>query len=151
MNLKIFFFLVFGTMLHNCTMGQNKVFKDPTEFNLINRGIPISKTEFDQKVSDYLDRMMNGSKFNTKEYIDMVRVYNTIGWSFSTPANQYRLFYDAFLVVYTRPAAKRLQAGLSKGMSLYSKKYNLYIGDGPIVQNGVSASDNSKFKVDTLK
>ncbi|MBD1364147.1 hypothetical protein IDJ77_10035 [Mucilaginibacter sp. ZT4R22] len=131
---------------------QNKLFINPNPVtHHLNNGIPIGKTDFDNKVAKYLKMMMNGFEFDKQDYIDMVRIYNTIGWSFETPRDSYRLFYDAFLVVHVRPAVKKLNAGLSKGMSYYSPKYNLYIGDGPIIKDGIRSSDNSKFKVDTLR
>ena len=152
MKIKAPYLLMLGFVLICADIkAQNKLFVNPNPFtHKLNNGIPINKTDFDKKISKYLKMMMYGSKFNAKDYMDMARVYNTIGWSFETPSGNYRLFYDAFLVVYTRPAVKELNAGISKGMSYYSGKYNLYIGDGPIVKDGVSGSD-SKFKVDTLK
>jgi hypothetical protein len=119
MKIKIYALLVVSLIL-TCinSKAQNKLFVNPNPFtHKLNNGIPISKTDFDKKISKYLKMMMEGSKFNAKDYMDMARVYNTIGWSFDTPSGNYRLFYDAFLVMYTRPAVKELSASVSKGMS----------------------------------
>jgi len=115
------------------------------KFDQTDIGIPITKTHFDQKVSGYLKKMSDWTKFNKQDYIDMVRVYNTIGGFLPIKNDFYKMFYCVFLVMYEKPAAKELDAGLSKGMAMYSKKYNLWIGDVPLGNN------NSRFKVDTLK
>jgi hypothetical protein len=47
--------------------------------------------------------------------------------------------------MYSKLAAKSIDAGLTKGMAMYSKKYKIWIGDVPL------GNDNSRFKVDTAK
>jgi hypothetical protein len=108
-------------------------------------GIPISKTIFDKKVSNYIKLMGDWTTFKTEDYIDMVRVYNTIGGSLPIKNDFYKMYYTVFLVMYSKLAAKDLDAKLSKGMALYSAKYNLWLDDVPL------GNSNSRFKVDTAK
>jgi hypothetical protein len=105
-------------------------------------GIPIKKKEFDDKVSKYLTMMSNWSKFTVEEYIDMVRLYNTIAGPI-LKNDFYKMYYTVFLVMYSKPAAKELEATLSKGMAMHSNKYHIWIGGGAIPDY------NSQFRVDT--
>ena len=115
------------------------------KFNQTDIGIPIKKTDFDRKVGEYLQKMSEWTKFNTGDYIEMVRVYNTIGGNLPIKNDFYKTYYTVFLVMYSKSVAKELDAGLSKGMAMYSKKYNLWLGDVPL------GNDSSRFKVDTLQ
>lgn len=115
------------------------------KFNQTNIGIPIKKTVFDKKVSNYIKLMGDWTRFKTEDYIDMIRVYNTIGGSMPIKNDFYKMYYTVFLVMYYKLAAKDLDANLSKGMAMYSKKYNIWLDDVP------HGNDNSRFKIDTAK
>jgi hypothetical protein len=108
-------------------------------------GIPIKKAEFDKKVSTYIKLMGDWTTFKPNDYIEMIRLYNTIGDSYLLKVDYYRMYYEIFLVMYLKRAAQSLDAKLSKGMAMYSKKYNLWIGDEPL------GNDISRFKIDSAK
>jgi hypothetical protein len=108
-------------------------------------GIPITKTEFDRKVSNYVKLMSDWTNFKPEDYADMVRLFNTIGDSNLKNIGFYRMYYEVFLVMYNKPAGLALNAKLMKGMSMYSKKFNIWIGDRPFGNN------NSIYKIDTSK
>ncbi|WP_428327633.1 hypothetical protein [Mucilaginibacter sp.] len=108
-------------------------------------GIQISRSEFDKRVSKYINLMSKWTDFQANDYIEMVRLYNTIGDSDLIQTDYYRMYYHVFTVMYLQRAHLILDLHLMKGMSLYSKKYNIWIGDRPYGNN------NSIFKIDTLK
>jgi len=108
-------------------------------------GIPITKTEFDKKVSKYIGLMSDWTKFTPEDYIEMVRLQNTIGDSNLIKVDYYRMYYQIFLVMYLKPVGKTLDARMMKGMSMYSKKYNIWIGDRPF------GNSNSLYKIDASK
>jgi len=54
-------------------------------------GIPITKTNFDKKVSNYLELMSKWTVFKTEYNIDMVRVYNIIGGSLPIKNDFYKM------------------------------------------------------------
>lgn len=114
-------------------------------FNETNIGIPITKTVFDKKVSNYIKLMGDWTPFKTEDYIDMIRVYNTIGGALPIKNDFYKMYYTVFLVMYYKLAAKELDAELSKGMAMYSRKYNIWLDDVP------HGNANSRFNVDTAK
>lgn len=107
-------------------------------------GIPIKKSTFDKKVSKYIKLMSDWTEFTSKDYVEMVRLFNTIGDSDLIKTDYYRMYYHVFLVMYIKKVGQTLDAHLMKGMSMYSKKYNIWIGDRPFGNN------NSKFKIDSI-
>jgi hypothetical protein len=126
----------------------NSKAQDSTVVNYPNSntiGIPITKNEFDKKIANYTTLMGKWTRFNTVEYVDMVRLYNTIGGSGLMEKNFYRTYYTVFFIMYVKIAAEVLGASPSKGMALYSEKYKIWIGDKPLGNN------NSRFKIDTTK
>ncbi len=104
-------------------------------------GIPITKANFNKKVSTYIKLMSDWTKFTPQEYIEMVRLYNTIGNSDFIKLDYYRMYYQVFTVMYIKEVSKTLNTELMKGMSLYSKKYNVWIGDRPF------GNSNSEFRI----
>lgn len=104
-------------------------------------GIPITKTAFDEKVSGYVKLMSDWTKFTPEDYVEMIRLYNTIGNSNLIKADYYRMYYQIFMVMYLKDVGKTLNVELMKGMSLYSKKYNIWIGDRPF------GNSNSEFRI----
>jgi len=141
---------VYGLILLSLLLLNNMVVKAQSgthvnKFNQTDIGIPIKKIDFDRKVGEYLQKMSAWTKFNTGDYIEMVKIYNTIGGDLPIKNDFYKMYYTVFLVMYSKLAAKDLDAGLSKGMAMYSKKYNLWLGDVPL------GNDSSRFKIDTLQ
>ena len=134
-----------GFLLLNVSFTKAQDSTHVIKFNQTGFGIPITKTNFDRKVSNYLKLMSDWTMFKTEDYIDMVRVYNTIGGSLPIRNDFYKMYYTVFLVMYYKLAAKDLDAKLSKGMAMYSAKYNLWLDDVPL------GNDNSRFKIDTTK
>ena len=137
--------LIMGALLFS--IGLTKA-QDSSRFireNDTTIGIPITKAEFDKKLSKYIGLMSNWTAFTPADYIEMVRIQNTIGDSNLIKIYYYRMYYQIFLVMYLKDVGKTLDAKLMKGMSLYSKKYNIWIGDRPYGNN------NSSFKIDTAK
>lgn len=140
---KYFLLLIAVLLLSTVAKAQDST--HVTKFNQTDIGIPITKTEFDEKVSNYIKLMSDWTRFKTEDYIDMIRVYNTIGGSLPIKNDFYKMYYTVFLVMYYKLAAKELDAKLSKGMAMFSRKYNLWLDDVPL------GNDNSRFKVDTAK
>lgn len=139
----IYCLLLIGFFLVNTNVSKAQSPTRVNKFNQNNIGIPITKTDFDRKVSNYIKLMGDWTTFKTEDYIDMVRVYNTIGGSLPVKNDFYKMYYMVFLVMYYKLAAKELDAKLSKGMAMYSEKYNLWLDDVPL------GNDSSRFKVDT--
>ena len=135
--------IVLLIMSINITKGQDSI--RLIRENDTTVGIPITKTEFNKKVSTYMKLMSDWTNFTSQNYIDMVRLFNTIGDSNLKRIDYYRMYYEIFLVMYNKRAGIFLDAKPMKGMSMYSKKFNLWIGDRPFGNN------NSIFKIDTLR
>ena len=145
MKITIYNLLLSGLFLVNISISKAQDSTRVINFNERNIGIPISKTDFDKKVSNYVKLMGDWTTFKTSDYIDMIRIYNTIGGSLPIENDFYKMYYSVFLVMYSKLAAKDLEAELSKGMAMYSKRYKLWIGDVPLGNN------ISRFKIDTTK
>ncbi|WP_157799205.1 hypothetical protein [Mucilaginibacter auburnensis] len=88
--------------------------------------------------------MSEWRKFDPIEYVEMVRLYNTIGNSDLISIDYYRMYYHIFMVMYVKDVGKSLDAKLMKGMSMYSKKYNIWIGDRPF------GNSNSSYDIDNI-
>jgi len=138
-------FLLGGLLLLNVLFAEAQDSTRTIRPNQTDVGIPIGKTDFDKKVSNYMELMSKWTIFKTQDYIDMIRVYNTIGGSLPIKNDFYKEYYTVFLVMYYKLAAKELDAKLSKGMAMYSAKYKLWLDDVPLGNN------NSRFKIDTTK
>jgi hypothetical protein len=145
MKVYIYKLLLMGFLLINAAVTKAQDSTRVINFNQTNVGIPITKAEFDGKVSKYIKLMGEWTTFKTEDYIDMVRVYNTIGGSLPIKNDFYKMYYMVFLVMYIKLAATDLDAQLSKGMAMYSVRYKLWIGDVPL------GNDSSRFKVDLDK
>lgn len=132
-----------GAFLINITIarGQGQDSSRYISENDTTVGIPITKVEFDNKVSNYIKQMSDWAKFTPSDYVEMVRIFNTIGDSHLIKIDYYRMYYHVFMVMYIKIAGKTLDTKMMKGLSLYSKKYNLWIGDRPFGNN------NSEFRI----
>lgn len=138
-------FLLSGLLLLNVLVARAQDSTRTIRLNQTDVGIPIGKSDFDKKVSNYLELMSKWTVFKTQDYIDMIQIYNTIGGSIPIKSDFYKEYYIVFFVMYYKLAAKELDAKLSKGMAMYSAKYKLWLDDVPL------GNDNSRFKIDTAK
>lgn len=97
-----------------------------------NIGIPMDTTTFRSLVSQYLDRIRANSEFNTDDFVTMTRVWNTISANYLEETDPlYGDFAAVFFPSYVRQASQTLGALPSKGMALYAKEYDLFIGGPP--------------------
>ena len=95
-------------------------------------GLPLGKVEFRRLVEDYLGQMESDAEMTTQNYVTMTRLWNTIetcGLDASDPL--YRRYCAAFSPAYIERIAKSLNAVPTKGMALYSKDYDIYLGGNP--------------------
>jgi hypothetical protein len=91
----------------------------------------LDPRDFHDLVADYLDRMDRGTSFSTEDYITMIKLFNTIGADrLAVDDPLFARYVAAFFPSQVEPAAQRLGAVATKGMALYSREHDLYIG-GP--------------------
>jgi hypothetical protein len=95
-------------------------------------GIPIRAELFRALVADYLSRMDLGSEMTTGDYVKMVRLWNTIELGRLGSANPlFHRYSAAFFPAYVERISKSINAKPTKGMALYSKEYDIYLGGKP--------------------
>lgn len=95
-------------------------------------GIPIPAKEFHALAADYVRRMKKEEAFEADDFITMTRIFNTITHSrFPKSDKVYEEFAAAFFPAYVERIARLLGAVPTKGMALYSRTYDLYVG-GPV-------------------
>jgi len=101
------------------------------EFNSIDT-IRIDKKDFESMVVSRIKFMEMNDTMNIIDAIDMVRITNAIAYNRNIlTADIYNKYLHLFYGKYNLEAANLLKATLSRNMSLYSKKYNLYFGGPP--------------------
>ena len=94
-------------------------------------GIAVTKKYFDSIFNYYNSyiKVSEKSEITTKEYIEIMRIYNTIGFIKDYKANN--LYFNYQNRVYDNlllDAVEKLCANESIGGSFYSIKHKLYIG-----------------------
>lgn len=95
-------------------------------------GVPIEKNAFRALVTDYLGRMESAAPMATDDYVTMTRLWNTIEFRRLGPTDPlFQRYAAAFFPGYVERISKSLDAQPTKGMALYSKKYDLFIGGRP--------------------
>lgn len=95
-------------------------------------GIPISTDGFRALVTDYLGRMQSGSALSADDYVTMTRLWNTIEFRRLAPTDEiYRRYAAAFFPSFAERVSTILNATVTKGMALYSKDHDLYLGGTP--------------------
>ena len=105
-----------------------------------NKGIRLTQKIFDQMVIKDIAIMRQGKHVEIKDLIEMVRIDNTIGMNrLGLNNKQYEEFRMLFINKYSKLFINKLRAKLSRGMSYYSKTYNIYWGGIP--------HDNSMFRI----
>ena len=94
-------------------------------------GILIKKEDFDSiflYYSSYV-KTINKNKLSINDCIEITKLYNTIGFNslglIDSSYSKFVHFVDEYLYI---EIFKKLEAQLSIGGGLYSKKYNVYIG-----------------------
>jgi hypothetical protein len=106
MKLYVYSLFLSGFLVLNVSFAKAQDLTHVIKFNQTNVGIPITKMVFDKKVSNYIKLMGNWTRFKTEDYIDMIRVYNTIGGALPIKNDFYKMYYTIFLVMYYKLAAK---------------------------------------------
>lgn len=98
-------------------------------------GIPIGEIEFRLIVANELEKMKIDTfsvNISTDEAIVMVRIFNTLNiyrdMRVKDAPNNYGAFYEIFFKKYFFIIVKIIDGKIAKGMSYYSKKFNIYIG-----------------------
>ncbi len=105
-------------------------------------GIPIGLEAFRASTQDYLDRIRHSAHrkqdelkqddFTHDDYVAMVRLWNTIDLGNMAKIDAvYRDYASAFFPGMVERATHALNALPTKGMALYSKQHDLYIGGKP--------------------
>ena len=93
----------------------------------------ISTKNFNILKNEIYNKMLLGKELTVAETIKMVKIYNTLHLINTTQtqikgnANDFVSLFDKS---YTGFASKKLEATLGKGMTIYSKKYDIVIGVG---------------------
>ncbi len=104
-------------------------------------GISISSTSFRTLVADYLGRMATSAEMSREDLITMIRLWNTIEFDQLGPKEAlFQSFADAFFPSYAERASIVLHALPTKGMALYSKEHDIFIGGTP--------HPNSQYRLD---
>jgi len=97
-----------------------------------NIGIPIEAQAFLTLVTQALEKMANTADFSTDEHITLVRIWNTIQANkLSDKQATFKRYTEQYRTTYMPQAIAKLEASLTKGMSWYSQKYDIYIGGIP--------------------
>ena len=94
--------------------------------------IQMDYGEFRKLVLKYLDLMKANTSLTFDDYVTMVRIWNTIELQRLGPRDRdLQNYAKVFFSDYLERASKELNCVVSKGMSFYSPKYDLYIGGKP--------------------
>jgi hypothetical protein len=95
-------------------------------------GIAASADEFRRLVEHYLARMDDGSDMSNDDYVTMTRLFNTIEHGrLAERDDTFRRYRAAFFPNYVARIERALGATPTKGMALYTKAYDLYLGGKP--------------------
>ena len=129
--------------------------KKATETNLITRidslkhndslPLKISYAQFEEKCVNYVTLFKRRKKFTIEECIDIVRLDNSLyRYDLYDKGAIFPEYRDLFRKYYIRYVDHLLEADeVTKGMGLYSKKYNLYI-------SSVYTNNNSLYLINGL-
>jgi hypothetical protein len=94
--------------------------------------IPMKRSEFDKSIKAYSTRMSAAETFGVDDLLFMTRAWNTIEWQKLQNSNEdYRHFCTLYYPDFFKLAAEKTRATLSKGMAMYSKEYELWLGGAP--------------------
>lgn len=95
-------------------------------------GIAISRREFRRLVERYVVAMEADGPLATDDYITMTRLWNTIERDHLVHTDErFRHYYKLFFPGFVARLEKALGAIPTKGMALYSREHDLYLGGKP--------------------
>jgi hypothetical protein len=101
--------------------------REPKDF-----GIPIETNAFRSLVAEYLRRMTAGQEMNEEDCVTLTRLWNTIEFHHLDQVDDlYHDYYTTFFPGYVERVSTCLDAIPTKGMALYSKKHDIYLGGKP--------------------
>ena len=96
-------------------------------------GVPITQAEFDAQLERYLDALeYQDTTLSDEDYVAITRLWNTI--QHRRPAGdeeQMAAFEARFFPGEVQNVTEALGMQLSKGMALYSRERDLYLGGAP--------------------
>ncbi len=76
--------------------------------------------------------MENGAQLTTEDYLAMVRIWNTIEFCRLTGEDDlYRRYSQTFFPGFVEWASQSLHAQPTKGMALYSREHDVFLGGKP--------------------
>lgn len=102
--------------------------------------LKVSTSKFNTLVNLYSSKIMSDDTlFNTKDYITMLRIFNTIRTNEGL-VKQYENYYDLHRKKMFGKIIVELEMSIWPTKSFYSKKYNLFVG-------GISQHANSYYKI----
>jgi hypothetical protein len=92
----------------------------------------ITGQEFDSQVRRYLDALEEGAALTADDYAQIVRLWNTISWGESGDDEALaQAFKSRVFPGEVRTITEVLGMTPSKGMALYSRERDLYLGGAP--------------------
>ena len=95
-------------------------------------GIPIAAERFRSLVAEYVKQMDSDKEMSPEDYVTMTRLWNTIELhQLGRSDALFRRYSDAFFPAYVERVSKGLNAYPTKGMALYSKEYDIFLGGKP--------------------
>ncbi len=97
-----------------------------------NIGIPIETQAFLKLVANFTEKMTNKEELTVDDHLTSVRILNTIQANkLSDKDDRYEKYIELYRLEYMQQSVSKLEATLTKGMSWYSKKHDIYIGGKP--------------------
>lgn len=96
-------------------------------------GIPIGRDEFRALVDGYAQRLeADDDSLGAEDYVTMTRLWNTIEFGRMRQGDpRFERFAAAFFPTHVQRANELLGATPTKGMALYSREHDVYLGGRP--------------------
>lgn len=96
-------------------------------------GVPITQREFDAQLERYSEALDGGgAALTADDYVAMVRLWNTIRWRPPPAGEDLTAAFEArFFPREVATVTSVLDLTPSKGLSLYSRERDLYLGGPP--------------------
>lgn len=96
-------------------------------------GVPITRREFDAQLERYSAALdAGGAALTADDYVAMVRLWNTIKWRPPAGGEAPAAAFEAqFFPREIETVTNMLDLTPSKGMALYSRERDLYLGGPP--------------------
>lgn len=125
MILRVLYLLLILNFSSCC--GQNRITQNMNEVENDSIKISISKADFNNLIDTNLSQMEKGNQLTITDYIELVRVVNSID-HYSIKESKAKELVQLFYKDYFEKAIKILETKDWKGGCQYSKKYNIFIG-----------------------